>query len=114
MARPPRDQQKDRLASHTLIYQSYGQIGIMEVSCFFFFFFLLVVVFKSRLSHPTLQSAAGFLTYFVVMGENGFLPWSLVGIRAQWEKKDVYVMDSYGQEWVRTHKGLWIVSAFNL
>eukprot|EP00731_Ephydatia_muelleri_P011697 Em0006g591a len=38
MARPPRDQHKDRLASHTLIYQSYAQIGMLE-------------------------SAAGFLTY---------------------------------------------------
>eukprot|EP00731_Ephydatia_muelleri_P011696 Em0006g590a len=59
MARPPRDQHKDRLASHTLIYQSYAQIGMLE-------------------------SAAGFLTYFVVMGENGFSP-----VKA----------NSYGQDW---------------
>ena len=31
MARRPRDQKRDKLTSQKLIYQSYGQIGMMEV-----------------------------------------------------------------------------------
>ena len=31
MARKPRDQKRDKLTSQTLVYQSYGQIGMIEV-----------------------------------------------------------------------------------
>ena len=47
-----------------------------------------------------LQSAAGFLTYFVVMGENGFMPYSLIGLSRKWNDKSATVQDSYGQDWV--------------
>ena len=35
------------------------------------------------------------------MGENGFLPFSLFGLRKDWDNKKAFVTDSYGQEWVR-------------
>ena len=38
--------------------------------------------------------------YFVIMGENGFLPFSLVGLRKDWDDPHAFVEDSYGQEWV--------------
>ena len=47
-----------------------------------------------------LQALAGFFMYFVIMGENGFLPLRLFGIRKDWDNSDVFVQDSYGQEWV--------------
>lgn len=47
-----------------------------------------------------IQALAGFFTYFVIMGENGFLPWTLLGLRSDWDNKDLYVTDSYGQDWV--------------
>eukprot|EP00731_Ephydatia_muelleri_P006437 Em0003g685a len=74
MARKPRDQKRDKLTSQKLIYQSYGQIGMFE-------------------------SAAGFMSYFVVMGENGFLPYTLIGLRKNWEDPNAIVTDSYGQDW---------------
>ena len=52
------------------------------------------------------QSAAGFFSYFVVMGENGFLPSTLIGLRAQWDSENKYVVDSYGQDWVGTVKSI--------
>ena len=54
---------------------AYGQIGMM-------------------------QALAGFFTYFVIMGENGFLPLTLLGRREMWDDRSVYVTDSFGQEWV--------------
>ena len=54
---------------------AYGQIGMM----------------------PAL---AGFFTYFVIMGENGFLPLTLLGLREMWDDRSVYVTDSFGREWV--------------
>ena len=54
---------------------AYGQIGMM-------------------------QALAGFFTYFVIMGENGFLPLTLLGLREMWDERSVYVTDSFGQEWV--------------
>ena len=47
-----------------------------------------------------IQAMAGFFTYFVIMGENGFLPWTLLGLRKDWDNKNGYVTDSFGQEWV--------------
>ena len=46
------------------------------------------------------QALAGFFMYFVIMGENGFLPFSLVGLRKDWDDPHAFVEDSYGQEWV--------------
>ena len=38
------------------------------------------------------------------MGENGFLPSRLFGLRADWDDKDVIDLeDSYGQQWVSTY-----------
>ncbi len=59
-----------------LISYSYGQLGAIE-------------------------AAAGFFAFFVVLGQNGFLPLRLIGIQGQWDSKSVNdLMDSYGQEWV--------------
>lgn len=55
---------------------AYGQIGMM-------------------------QASAGFFAYFVIMGENGFLPHKLFGLRKSWDARHVNDLeDSYGQEWV--------------
>jgi sodium/potassium-transporting ATPase subunit alpha len=49
-----------------------------------------------------IQAVAGFFTYFVIMGENGFWYTRLLGIRMQWDSRGVNDLeDSYGQEWVR-------------
>ncbi|XP_030634863.1 sodium/potassium-transporting ATPase subunit alpha-1-like [Chanos chanos] len=75
MKRKPRNAQKDRLVNERLISMAYGQIGMM-------------------------QAVAGFFTYFVIMAENGFLPWDLPGLRVKWDNKYIGNMeDSYGQEW---------------
>jgi sodium/potassium-transporting ATPase subunit alpha len=48
-----------------------------------------------------MQASAGFFTYFVIMGENGFWMNDLLGIRKNWDSKAINdVRDSYGQEWV--------------
>ena len=48
-----------------------------------------------------MQAIAGFFTYFVILAENGFLPFDLLGIRILWDDKFVNDLeDSYGQEWV--------------
>ena len=47
------------------------------------------------------QAIAGFFTYFVIMGENGFLPSRLFGLWVEWDDKDVIDLeDSYGQQWL--------------
>lgn len=52
----------------------------------------------------TIQAAAGFFVYFVIMCENGFLPRRLIGIRKQWDSKAINdLKDSYGQEWVKNY-----------
>ena len=43
---------------------------------------------------------AGFFTYFVVMGQNGFLPQDLFLLRTIWDRQNALLGDSYGQEWV--------------
>ncbi len=48
----------------------------------------------------SMQALAGFFTYFVIMGENGFLPRTLLGLREDWDDSATFVEDSYGQEWV--------------
>ena len=75
MERKPRDPLYDRLVNKRLISMAYGQIGM-------------------------LQALAGFFCYFVIMGENGFLPLTLVGLSGAWDDVDAIVEDSYGQEWV--------------
>lgn len=76
MKRKPRDPIRDRLVNERLISFAYGMIGVM-------------------------QALSGFFTYFVIMGDNGFLPWHLLGFRVQWDAKAVNNLeDSYGQEWV--------------
>ena len=50
-----------------------------------------------------MQAIAGFFTYFVILAENGFLPGHLVGIRINWDDREVNDLeDSYGQQWVRS------------
>ena len=46
------------------------------------------------------QAMAGFFTYFVIMGQNGFLPQDLFFLRRLWDKHSTLLGDSYGQEWV--------------
>ncbi|KAK3601218.1 hypothetical protein CHS0354_040401 [Potamilus streckersoni] len=75
MKRAPRDPIKDKLVNERLIGMAYGQIGMIE-------------------------TAAGFFVYFVVLGENGFLPNRIFGIREQWDSTAIQdLQDSYGQEW---------------
>ena len=50
--------------------------------------------------YSSLQAIAGFFTYFVIMGQNGFLPHDLFLLRRFWDDSHVLVEDSYGQEWV--------------
>ena len=78
MHRKPRNPQHDKLVNERLISMAYGQLGMI-------------------------QAMAGFFTYFVIMGENGFFPQRLVGLRSDWENANVFVEDSYGQEWVRCY-----------
>ena len=80
MERKPRDAKRDKLVNSRLISAAYLQSGIV-------------------------QAMAGLFTYFVIMGENGFLPLRLLGIRREWENTDLYVEDSYGQDWVSYKKG---------
>lgn len=52
-----------------------------------------------------IQAASGFFTYCVIMAENGFRPSYLLGLRTQWDSRAVNNLeDSYGQQWVRTHR----------
>ncbi|XP_065845622.1 sodium/potassium-transporting ATPase subunit alpha-3-like [Oscarella lobularis] len=75
MNRRPRDPVRDKLVNERLISMSYGQIGMM-------------------------QALAGFFTYFVILGENGFLPGRVFGLRKDWEDRDINDLeDSYGQQW---------------
>ncbi|GFX55422.1 hypothetical protein TNCV_267101 [Trichonephila clavipes] len=75
MKRRPRDPHIDKLVNERLISIAYGQIGMI-------------------------QGAAGFFAYFVIMGENGFLPSRLLGVRKHWDSKAINDLeDSYNQEW---------------
>ncbi len=76
MYRRPRNPTKDRLVNPRLLQFSYLHIGSM-------------------------QTLAGFLTYFTLYGENGFLANQLFGLREDWDNRDNdEVTDSYGQQWV--------------
>merc|ERR1712168_1259667 len=75
MKRQPRCPIKDKLVNERLISLAYGQIGMI-------------------------QAISGFFTYFVIMGENGFRPAYLIGLRGDWDDRTMNaVKDSYGQEW---------------
>merc|ERR1712226_477439 len=75
MKRKPRNPRTDKLVNGRLINLVYGMIGIM-------------------------QACAGFFTYFVVMGVNGWHPDRLMGLRDEWEDESINdLKDSLGQEW---------------
>merc|ERR1712141_635708 len=75
MKRMPRNPFTDKLVNERLISMAYGQIGMI-------------------------QASAGFFVYFVIMAENGFLPWDLFGLRKSWDSLAINDLeDSYGQEW---------------
>ncbi|XP_047697016.1 sodium/potassium-transporting ATPase subunit alpha-4 isoform X4 [Prionailurus viverrinus] len=75
MKRAPRNPKTDDLVNHRLIGMAYGQIGMI-------------------------QALAGFFTYFVILAENGFRPFDLLGIRLNWENRFLNDLeDSYGQQW---------------
>ncbi|XP_015347137.2 sodium/potassium-transporting ATPase subunit alpha-4 isoform X1 [Marmota marmota marmota] len=75
MKRHPRNPKTDNLVNHHLIGMAYGQIGMI-------------------------QALAGFFTYFVILAENGFKPFDLLGIRLKWDDRSVNDLeDSYGQQW---------------
>jgi len=75
MKRQPRNPFTDKLVNERLISMAYGQIGMI-------------------------QASAGFFVYFVILGENGFLPWDLFGLRKAWDSLAINdLQDSYGQEW---------------
>ena len=76
MKRKPRNPFTDKLVNERLISMAYGQVGMM-------------------------QASAGFFAYFLIMGENGFLPNKLFGLRKSWDSRHLNdLTDSYGQEWV--------------
>ena len=59
-----------------LLSMAFGQIGVM-------------------------QALGGFFSYFVILGENGFWPSRIFGLRKFWDSRAVNDLeDSYGQEWV--------------
>merc|ERR1712088_473680 len=75
MKRAPRDPIHDKLVNERLISMAYGQIGM-------------------------LQALSGFVTYFVIMMENGWLPNRIFNIRPLWDDRGNNALaDSYGQEW---------------
>ncbi|GFR87926.1 sodium/potassium-transporting ATPase subunit alpha [Elysia marginata] len=80
MKRKPRNAKTDKLVNQRLISLAYGMIGFM-------------------------QAATGFFMYFVIMAENGFFMWKLMGLRKLWDSPAVNdLMDSYGQEWTYTQR----------
>jgi sodium/potassium-transporting ATPase subunit alpha len=75
MKRNPRNKFTDKLVNERLISMAYGQIGMI-------------------------QALTGFVCYFVIMMENGFLPSDLLGLRVPWDDKaNQNLEDSYGNEW---------------
>ena len=67
---------KNKHIFHRLVCMSYLHIGIIQVG-------------------------AGFLSYFIIMAQNGFLPSKLFGLRRYWDSKAINdLQDSFGQEWV--------------
>merc|ERR1711953_1029166 len=80
MKRNPRNKFTDKLVNERLISMAYGQIGMI-------------------------QALAGFVCYFVILMQNGFLPGMLVGVRVPWDDKmNQNLEDSYGQEWTYSQR----------
>lgn len=80
MKRQPRDPVRDKLVNERLISLAYGQIGMI-------------------------QAISGFFTYFVIMGENGFRPGYLIGIRGAWDNRAINDLeDAYGSQWTYTQR----------
>merc|ERR1712212_161482 len=76
MKRNPRNKFTDKLVNERLISMAYGQIGMI-------------------------QALAGFVCYFVILMQNGFLPGDIIGPRVPWDDKlNENLVDSYGQEWI--------------
>jgi sodium/potassium-transporting ATPase subunit alpha len=75
MKRMPRDPQTDKLVGSKLLSMSFGLRGPVE-------------------------AVGGFFVYYVIMGENGFWPMKLFGLRKYWDSRAINDLeDSYGQEW---------------
>jgi sodium/potassium-transporting ATPase subunit alpha len=75
MKRNPRNKFTDKLVNERLISMAYGQIGMI-------------------------QALAGFVCYFVILMQNGFLPGDIIGLRVPWDDKNNQALeDSYGQQW---------------
>ncbi|CAJ0941053.1 unnamed protein product [Ranitomeya imitator] len=71
----PRNPYKDRLVNMNLLSYSYFHIAGIE-------------------------TFSGFLNYFTILAQQGFLPVRVVGLRVAWEDKTINELeDSYGQEW---------------
>lgn len=63
---------------------------------------LIPYTFVGGLFPGMIQALGGFFTYFVILAENGFLPWTLLGIRINWDDRNFNELeDTYGQQWVR-------------
>lgn len=69
------------------------------ISNYIYFFLRLISLAFGQLG--VIEAFAGFFTYFVIMAENGFMPYKLIGIRREWDSRAVNDLpDSYNQEWV--------------
>merc|ERR1712021_51874 len=80
MKRNPRNKFTDKLVNERLISMAYGQIGMIQALC-------------------------GFVCYFVVLMQNGFLPQDVRGLRVPWDDKlNMNLVDSYGQEWTYSQR----------
>ncbi|XP_077115952.1 potassium-transporting ATPase alpha chain 2-like [Ranitomeya variabilis] len=91
MHRKPRNPYKDRLVNMNLLSYSYFHIAAME-------------------------TYSGFVNYFTVLAQQGFLPARVLGLRVDWEDKTINELeDSYGQEWTyyqRLNQEWYCYSAF--
>ncbi len=48
-----------------------------------------------------IQAASSYFLYLVILGQNGFYPWDIMGLRMAWDSVGINdLKDSYGQEWV--------------
>lgn len=69
----------------------------------------------SYLQIGVMQAVAGFMTYFVIMGEHGFHIQRLLWIRDEWDDPLVDDLeDSYGQQWVPFHFFEYLIKSFSL
>ncbi|XP_034477208.1 sodium/potassium-transporting ATPase subunit alpha [Drosophila innubila] len=60
------------------------------------------LVFIAFIQVGVIEANVVFITYFVFMAYNGFLPRMLIGMRQDWyDNFNNDIVDSYGQEWTR-------------